>query len=131
MEPKAFRKLTSRILRHSGFIVRMNKKSQEYEFFYNSSPTPIIYCRPITDLNEKAENEYFLCFRVLSELQENPKILYERMIKRFTRLAPSINISLENESEPVFTDEQVEKLDQLLDEYDNKGENTDEKENLE
>ena len=130
MEAKAFRKLTSRILRHSGFTVKINKETHEYEFLDKSSPSPVLYCRPITDLNEKAENEYFLCFRVLSDLNEDNKKLYNRMINRFTRLAPSININFENESEPLFTDEQIEKIGKLLDEY-NQGENTDEKENLE
>ena len=122
MEKREFRKLTSRILRHSGFKVKMNRLTQEYEFFDNSSPDPVLYCRPIL-INEAEAIENYLCFRVEQELDDNNKKLYDRMINRFTRLGPSINISLENESEPVFTDEQLEKIGELLTEHETKGDN--------
>lgn len=130
MEKVQFRKITSRILRHSGFKVKMNKATHEYEL-YDSSPTPTLYCKPIIMESEtqEAEMENYLCFRVLEELNENHKKLYDRMINRFTRLAPSINISLENESEPIFNDEQLDKLGELLEEYENKGDNNDSENN--
>lgn len=123
MDQKAFRNITSRILRHSGFTVKMNKENHEYELFYNSSPQPVLYCKPITLDGEtpEAEIETYLCFRVLEALTDEQEKLYNRMIKRFTRLAPSINISFENETEPVFDEEQLEKLEQLFNEYEIEG----------
>ena len=124
MEKKDFRKLTSRILRHSGFKVKINKNSGEYEIF-DTSPQPILFCRPVI-INEAEVIENYLCFRVENKLTETQEKLYSRMKNRFTRLAPSVNISFEDETEPLFSDEQLEKLDQLLTEYDtNEGENND------
>lgn len=122
MDKTEFRKITSRILRHSGFITKMDKITKEYELFDKSSPspTPILYCRPIT-ISEAEVIENYLCFRVENKLNETHEKLYKRMINRFTRLAPSINISLEDETEPVFTDEQIEKLEQLITEHETKG----------
>ena len=127
MEKTQFRKITSRILRHSGFTVKMNKETHEYELF-DTSPMPTLYCRPL-QIEEAGVTEDYLCFRVLNKLNETHEKLYKRMINRFTRLAPSINISLEDESEPVFTDEQLEKLDELITEHE--GESTNEEENHE
>lgn len=120
MNKTEFRKITSRILRHSGFITKMDRITNEYELFDESSPTPILYCRPII-INEAEVIENYLCFRVENKMNEKQENLYKRMINRFTRLAPSINISLEDESEPVFTDEQMEKLEQLITERETKG----------
>ena len=120
MEKTQFRKITSRILRHGGFQVKVNKETQEYEFL-DSSPQPILFCKPIT-IEEAEMVENYLCFRVFKKLTESQEKLYKRMINRFTRLAPSININFEDESEPVFTDEQLEKLETLIEEYETKGE---------
>lgn len=118
MNKTQFRKLTSRVLRHSGFQVRMNKATKEYELC-DSSPAPFLFCKPII-MTEAEVTENYLCFRVLNKMTANQEKLYQRMINRFTRLAPSINISLEDESEPIFTDEQFEKLDELLTEHEPK-----------
>lgn len=123
-----FRKITSRILRHSGFITKMNKQTGEYELFDNSSPNPVLYCKPIlmTSDTDEAEIENYLCFRVNTALSENNEKIYNRMINRFTRLAPSINISFENEEDPVFTDDEYEILSQIVEEHDTKGESHEE-----
>lgn len=125
MEKSQFRKITSRIVRHSGFTVKMNKARGEYEFFDSGSPQPVLYCKPII-INEAEVVENYLCFRVYNKLTEAQEKLYNRMINRFTRLAPSINISFEDENEPVFNDEQIEEIDKLATEYDIKGDNIEE-----
>lgn len=112
MDKVQFRKITSRILRHSGFQVKMNKENHEYELL-DSSTEPTLYCKPII-LEEDGTIENYLCFRVINKLSEGQEKTYNRMVNRFTRLAPSINISFEDESEPVFTDEQIEKIEELL-----------------
>ena len=125
MDKTQFRKITSRILRHSGFSVKMNKTTHEYELFDDGSPTPTLFCKPLTITEAEAKEDY-LCFRVLTSLDEKQEKLYNRMINRFTRLAPSINISFEDESKPIFNEEQIEKLYDLLTEYDTEGEPTEE-----
>lgn len=129
MEKTLFRKITSRILRHSGFQVKMNKNTHEYELF-DSSPDPVLYAKPII-IEEAGVIENYLCFRVYNNLNEHHQKLYDRMINRFTRLASSINISFENESEPIFNDEQLEKIGELLTEYDTEQGETNEKQNNE
>lgn len=120
MDAKSFRKLTSRILRHGGFNTRSNKITEEYELFLNSEE-PILYCRMI-NIQEGDILENYLCFRSDRPLNEEEEKLYNRMVKRFTKLGPSINISFEDESKPIFTDEQMDTLESLLDSY-NTGDN--------
>lgn len=124
---KETRKLISRLLRHSGFEVKMNKDSHEYEFFKDTEQ-PILYCKTVIEESEDEGNnkEIYLCFHVLDNLSEEHQKIYDRMVARFTRCAPDININFENWAEPVFTDEQESKLEELLNEYDNKGDKVEE-----
>lgn len=116
MDVKSFRKLTSRILRHSGFITHSNKSSREYELRLATESEPILFCKMIS-IEEGGTLENYLCFRVSHKLSEDEQNLYNKMIKRFTRLGPSINISFEDETEPVFSDEQMNALESLINEY--------------
>ena len=127
MDRKEIRKLTSRLLRHSGFVVKMNKSTNEYEFFNEGSDQPILYCRQVIEEPEQegGDQEIYLCFRVLESLSEANQKLYDRMVGRFSRRASMININFENESEPVFTEEQEAKLEELYNEY-NQGDNQNE-----
>lgn len=127
MTNKEIRKLVSRIVRHSGFTVRKDKLTDEYNFSDDSSPEPVLFCKVINLESEKAEMETYLCFRVLEPLTDNRQKLYNRMIKRFTKLAPSFNISFEDESKPIFTDEELERIDSLYDEIEIEGEQHDSK----
>lgn len=122
MDRKEIRKLISRLLRHSGFEVKVNKETHEYEFF-NNQEQPILYCRQVIEEPEQegGEKEVYLCFRVLENLSEENQKIYDRMLNRFKRRAPMININFENEAEPIFTDEQKEKLEQLIEEYNTEG----------
>lgn len=114
MDEQFFKKLVSRVLRHSGFTTRKNKHTGQFEL-YDGGPEPILYCQPVLE-KEGESNEYYLCFTISTKLSENSQKLYDRMIKRFTRLGPSINISLENLLDPAFTDEQLEQLEELVNE---------------
>lgn len=130
MEKSEFRKLTSRILRHGGFIAKVNKVSNEYELFEKQADKPTLYCLPVREPAEDGSVENYLCFRVDQPLTEEAEKLYSRLINRFTRLAPSIIITFENELDPVFTDEQLKIIDELVKEYDieiNEGDETNEK----
>lgn len=122
MDVKSFKKLTSRILRHSGFITHSNKITEEYELKSAAESEPILFCKMI-NIDEDGNLENYLCFRAIRKLTEDEEKLYNKMIKRFTRLGPSINISLEDETEPPFTDEQMETLESLIKEYDKGDEN--------
>lgn len=114
MEKSNFRKITSRILRHGGFITKMNKETKEYELFEaEGDTTPTLYCLPVIE-EEDGKLENYLCFRTEQQLNDNTQKLYDRLVKRFTRLAPSIIITFENELEPVFSDKQIEIIDQML-----------------
>lgn len=114
MEKSNFRKITSRILRHGGFITKMNKETKEYELFEaEGDTTPTLYCLPVIE-EEDGKLENYLCFRTEQQLNDNAQKLYDRLVKRFTRLAPSIIITFENELEPVFSDKQIEIIDQML-----------------
>lgn len=132
MDRKSLRKLISRLLRHSGFEVKMNKSTHEYEFFKDLEQ-PILYCKQVIEEpeTEGGDEEVYLCFHVLESLSVEHNKIYERMIARFNRLAPQININFENWSEPIFTDEQEEKLVELLNEYDNKGDENNEEQSSE
>ena len=125
---KETRKLISRLLRHSGFEVKMNKETHEYEFFKDSEK-PILYCKIVIEEpeDEGTEKEIYLCFHSLETLSEEHQAMYNRLVARFTRRAPQINYNFENWSDPVFTDDQETKLEELINEYENKGDNTDEK----
>lgn len=109
---KEFRKLTSRILRHSGFIAVVNKETKEYELKLNSESEPVLFCKHLI-----VENEKFICFRVNSELSEEASKLYQRIVNRFGRLDPSVQISFENELEPIFTDEQLQVIEEMVKEF--------------
>lgn len=114
MEKSNFRKITSRILRHGGFITKMNKETKEYELFEaEGDTTPTLYCLPVIE-EEDGKLENYLCFRTEQQLNDNTQKLYDRLVKRFTRLAPSIIITFENELEPIFSDKQIEIIDQML-----------------
>ena len=114
MDKSNFRKITSRILRHGGFITKMNKETKEYELFEaEGDTTPTLYCLPVIE-EEDGKLENYLCFRTEQQLNDNAQKLYDRLVKRFTRLAPSIIITFENELEPVFSDKQIEIIDQML-----------------
>ncbi len=114
MDKSNFRKITSRILRHGGFITKMNKETKEYELFEaEGDTTPTLYCLPVIE-EEDGKLENYLCFRTEQQLNDNTQKLYDRLVKRFTRLAPSIIITFENELEPIFSDKQIEIIDQML-----------------
>lgn len=116
MDVKSFRKLTSRILRHGGFITHSNKLSREYELRLATESEPILFCKMV-NIEEEGTLENYLCFRSVRKLNEDEQNLYNKMIKRFTRLGSSINISFEDETEPIFSDEQMDTLESLINEY--------------
>ena len=117
MDDKFFRKLTSRVLRHSGFQVKINRETKQYEIYDESGANPILYCQPLID-REGDTVEYYLCFSLDREFSTKSEKLYQRMINRFTRLAPSVMINLEKLFDPLFTDEQMEQIEKLVDEHD-------------
>lgn len=123
MDDKFFKKLTSRVLRHSGFTTKINSETKEYELCDESGNDPILLCKPIIHKEEDVV-EYYLCFSLTREFSTNSEKLYQRMINRFTRLGPSIMINLEKLFDPLFTDEELEKIEELVNE---KGDNNETK----
>jgi hypothetical protein len=125
MNEQFFRKLTSRVLRHSGFTAKINRDTKEYELSDESGSGPILLCKPAIDTTN-GESEYYLCFYLTRAFSPEQEKLYKRIINRFTRLAPSVNINLENLFDPIFTDEEMEKIQELVNE---KGEDNEAKQN--
>lgn len=119
MDEKYFKKLVSRVLRHSGLTTKINRSTRQYELYHDSSPEPVIYAQPIIE-REDEQLTYYLCFTFPQKLDQNIQNFYNRIINRFTRLAPSLNITTENLDEPIFDDQQMEIIEQLVNE--NKGE---------
>lgn len=116
MDKIQFRKITARILRHSGFITKIDKATKQYIMYNSNTPESLLYCKPIIEETEDGTENY-LCFTSEGALNTADEALYRKIIGRFSRLAPNVGISFENLNEPAFTEEQEEIVNNLSQEY--------------